>query len=150
MYSISFLPSTCAALVDFMTEQQINTEYTRFKDIVPVIPTNTPSKTPSKTTTRSEKKRGHKISPTSYNIKRLHWEKTQFDEIQAIMNDIWAHNTSSTKLKVMDASTNTQGSDVKNASTSVIDLPYQYKDASTSVEDLATQTPDTPIPTNPP
>ena len=44
MYSISFLPSTCAALVDFMTEQQINTEYARFKDIVPVIPTNTPSK----------------------------------------------------------------------------------------------------------
>ena len=152
MYSISFLPSTCAALVDFMTEQQINTEYTRFKDIVPVIPTNTPSKTPSKTTTRSEKKREVIKSALLHTISKDYiGRKTQFDEIQAIMKDIRAHNTtSSTKLKVMDASTNTQGSDVKNASTSVIDLPYQYKDVSTSVEDLATQTPDTPIPTNPP
>ena len=56
MHCMSFLPSTCVLLVDMMSEQQLNTEYTRFKDIVSVLPTNTPSKTPCKIITRSEKK----------------------------------------------------------------------------------------------
>ena len=57
MYSISFLLSTCAVLMDAMTEQQINIEYRGIKNIVPVTPSNTQSKTPSKSETRSEKKR---------------------------------------------------------------------------------------------
>ena len=57
MYSTSFLPSTCAALMDVMTEQQINIECRGLKDIVPVTPSNTQSKTPSKSDKRSEKKR---------------------------------------------------------------------------------------------
>ena len=59
MYSTSFLPSTCAAVMDVMTEQQINIEYRGLEDILPVTPSNTQSKMPSKsdTDTRSEKKR---------------------------------------------------------------------------------------------
>ena len=41
---------------------------------------------------------------------------------------------STVSMKVKDASTNTEGSDAKNVSTSVIDLPYQSKDASISVK----------------
>ena len=57
MYSTSFLPSTCAALMDVMTEQEINIECRGLKNIVPVTPSNRQSKTPSKSYARSEKKR---------------------------------------------------------------------------------------------
>ena len=57
MNCFSFLPSTCVAMIDLMSEQLINIEYQRFKDVLSVLSVSTPSKTTNKTTTRSDRKR---------------------------------------------------------------------------------------------
>ena len=136
----------CVSLVDMMSEQQLNTEYTRFKDIVSVLPTNTPSKTPCKTITRSEKKREVLKSALLQIIsKDCIGMKAQYDEIQSMMKDIKEANSAApTKLIVKDVETSTDDIDIKNVSTAVTGL-RESKDASTFVEDIASTSSSTEI-----
>ena len=77
-----------------MSEQQLKTEYIRFKDIMSVLPTNTPSKTPCKAVTRSEKKR-EVLKSTILQIisKDYIGMKAQYDESQSMMKDIKEANS---------------------------------------------------------
>ena len=150
MNCFSFLPSTCAAMIDLMSEQLINIEYQRFKDVLSVLSVGTPSKTINKTTTRSDRKREVLKTALLQIISQKHiGRKTQLKEIQSMLNDIKEyHSNTPTKLTVKEVATNTEESNVENVSTSTSDLPSENKDASTSVEErTATSRSSTEIPT---
>ena len=101
MNCFSFLPSTCVAMIDLMSEQLINTEYQRFKDVLSVLSVSTPSKTTNKTTTRSDRKREVLKTVLLQIISQEHiGTKTQLEEIQSMLNDIKKyHSTTPTKLR---------------------------------------------------
>ena len=150
MNCFSFLSSTCVAMIDLMSEQLINTEYQRFKDVLSVLSVSTPSKTTNKTTTRSDRKREVLKTALLQIISQEHiGTKTQLEEIQSMLNDIKEyHSTTPTKLTVKEVATNTEESNVENVSTSTSDLPFENKDASTSVEErTATSRSSTEMPT---
>ena len=127
-------------MIDLMSEQLINTEYQRFKDVLSVLSVSTPSKTTNKTTTRSDRKREVLKTALLQIISQEHiGRKTQLEEIQSMINDIKEyHSTTPTKLTVKKVATNAEESNVENVSTSTSDLPSDKKDASTSVEEQTT------------
>ena len=85
MNCFSFLSSTCVAMIDLMSEQLINTDYQRFKDVLSVLSilsVSTPSKTTNKTTTRSDRKREVLKTALLQIISQEHiGRKTQLEEI---------------------------------------------------------------------
>ena len=153
MNCFSLFPSTCVVMIDLMSEQLINTDYQRFKDVLSllsVLSVSIPSKTTNKTTTRCDRKREVLKTALLQIISQEHiGRKTQLEEIQSTLNDIKEyHSTTPTKLTVKEVATNTGESNVENVSTSTSDMPSENKYASTSVEErTATSRSSTEMPT---